>query len=75
MKKIFFLVLFFGCFIQVRAQVLQKSWWKLGEVPESAQISGNDVTDISVNGNAVWLGTGEGLSKTTNSGQTWLNFN
>lgn len=34
----------------------------------------NSVTDIVVNGNTIWLGTGRGLHKSTDGGRTWTYY-
>jgi hypothetical protein len=34
----------------------------------------NSITDIVVINNAIWLGTGKGLSKSTDGGQSWKNY-
>ena len=74
MKKIFLILLMVVFSMPASSQVLQKSNWNLGKTSQSPRISGNSVTDIFVNGDAVWLGTGAGLSKTIDGGETWQNF-
>lgn len=34
----------------------------------------NSVTDIVASGNTIWLGTGKGLSRSTDNGTTWRNY-
>jgi photosystem II stability/assembly factor-like uncharacterized protein len=34
----------------------------------------NSVTDIVVSGSTIWLGTGKGLSRSTDNGVTWTNY-
>lgn len=34
----------------------------------------NGVTDVSIDGNDIWLGSGKGLSLSTDAGKTWLNY-
>ena len=34
----------------------------------------NSVTDIVVSGSTIWLGTGKGLSRSTDNGTTWRNY-
>lgn len=38
-------------------------------------LAGNSVTDIVFDGKYLWIGTGDGLSKTDDSGQTWISYN
>lgn len=40
----------------------------------SRQLS-NSITDISVSGDTIWLGTGRGLSRSTDGGKSWRNYN
>jgi hypothetical protein len=40
----------------------------------SAQINSNSVTDMVINGSTVWIGTGKGLSRSTDGGATWKNY-
>lgn len=75
MKKfivlIFLLSLSFG---SANGQVLSKSSYKLLADPESG-IKSNSVSDIVVaDENTIWLGTGKGLSKTEDGGETWLTY-
>jgi len=74
MKKILLILLMLVFSMPVSSQVLQKSSWDFGKASQSSRISGNSITDIFVNQNALWLGTGAGLSKTTDAGETWQNF-
>lgn len=39
----------------------------------SSQLS-NSITDIVISGDTVWLGTGKGLSRSTDGGATWKNY-
>ncbi len=34
----------------------------------------NSVTDVVVSGSTIWLGTGKGLSRSTDAGSTWRNY-
>ncbi|HTX17983.1 MAG TPA: FlgD immunoglobulin-like domain containing protein [Bacteroidota bacterium] len=40
----------------------------------SATPVSNTVTDVAVSGSAIWLGTGKGLSRSTDAGLTWRNY-
>jgi hypothetical protein len=39
----------------------------------SSQLS-NTITDISINNDTIWLGTGKGLSRSTDGGRSWKNY-
>lgn len=61
----------------VDAQLLNQHSYKL----ENAQLSqnsitplSNSVTDVVISGAAIWLGTGKGLSRSTDGGLTWKNY-
>lgn len=55
--------------------LLKESSFRL-DVPEPLKgLGGNGITDIVVAKNGtIWLGTGGGLSKSTDQGQTWVTF-
>ncbi len=60
-----------------KGQVLHEGSFKL-ERTASVQASitpvSNSVTDIVISGTTIWLGTGKGLSRSTDGGLTWLNY-
>lgn len=59
------------------AQLLNQNSYRLEStkaVSTSNAPLSNSVTDIVISGNTVWLGTGKGLSRSTDGGQTWTNY-
>jgi ligand-binding sensor domain-containing protein len=54
-------------------QILGKDAFRLGEPPESG-LASNSITDIKVFQNNIWLGTGDGLSRTNNDGLSFETF-
>lgn len=40
----------------------------------SSRPAGNGITDIVIAGDTIWLGTGKGLSRSTDAGRTWTNY-
>ncbi|MFQ5708369.1 MAG: hypothetical protein ACE5HO_13010 [bacterium] len=59
--------------VPVPAQVLYKNAYRLEAQPDLG-LTSNSVTDIVVKGNSVWLGTGEGLSRTSDGGQSFVSY-
>ena len=57
-----------------QAQVIQSNAFSLDGVPPRSGLVGNGVTDIAISDGVIWLGTGRGLSRSTDSGQTWESF-
>jgi hypothetical protein len=60
----------------LNAQILHKNSFRLDEsasVTSDRPLS-NSVTDIVVSGDTLWVGTGKGLSLSTDRGTTWKNF-
>lgn len=81
MKLFLFLSLIFlsSLFSAVIAegQILRESSFKLERTTStSSSITplSNSVTDIVVSGTTIWLGTGKGLSRSTDGGVTWTNY-
>src|SRR5208283_2740268 len=61
----------------VNAQVLHQNSFRLESTkasPISVTPLSNSVTDIVVSGTTIWLGTGKGLSRSTDGGLTWTNY-
>lgn len=59
------------------AQLLREGSFRLERTTSNqSSISpiSNSVTDIVISGSTVWLGTGKGLSRSTDRGLTWLNY-
>jgi hypothetical protein len=52
-----------------RSYQLSASSGSTGPLP-----NGNSVTDIVVNNDTIWLGTGKGLSRSTDGGTSWKNY-
>ena len=73
MKKLMIiLVLVFA--YQAQAQILSKSSYRFESEPLSG-LKSNSITDIVVvDKDTIWVGTGKGVSKTEDGGQTWLTF-
>ncbi len=74
-----FLFLFFICLFSTisESQLLRPSSYALRTKTSSTSFSAplsNSVTDIAVSGDSIWLGTGKGLSLSTDRGATWKNF-
>jgi hypothetical protein len=71
-NKIILVILIFTSTLS--SQILRKNSFILGEAPVE-KLLGNSITDILVDGNAIWFATGNGLSKTTNNGGSWQSYN
>jgi hypothetical protein len=77
-RRITFLVIIM-CSVSApgNSQLLRPSSYALRHTTSSASFSAplsNSVTDIVVSGDSIWLGTGKGLSLSTDRGTTWKNF-
>jgi photosystem II stability/assembly factor-like uncharacterized protein len=70
MRRIAFLIIFVLNFSL--AQI--KLSYKLDSSDYSNLPAGNVVTNISICGDKVWIGTSKGLSRTTDGGKTWKNY-
>ena len=74
-----FLIPFVSLFFAVIAegQVLRQDSFKLERTTSTSSAItpiSNSVTDIVVSGTTIWLGTGKGLSRSTDGGLTWKNY-
>ncbi len=61
----------------VNAQAFNPDSYRLEKVQASSGSVtplSNSVTDIVVSGSTIWLGTGKGLSRSTDNGTTWRNY-
>ena len=61
----------------VSAQTFSPSSYKLEKVQVSSSAStplSNSVTDIVASGTTIWLGTGKGISRSTDNGATWRSY-
>ena len=47
---------------------------KVQSISSSVAPLSNSVTDVVVSGSTIWLGTGKGLSRSTDAGVTWRNY-
>ena len=56
------------------AQVIQSNFFDLNGVEPRSGLVGNGITDIAISDGVIWLGTGKGLSRSSDSGQTWESF-
>ena len=60
-----------------QAQLLNSNSFKLEQTTSSSTSVvplSNSVTDIVIAGSTIWLGTGKGLSRSTDAGATWRNY-
>ncbi|MDZ7331749.1 MAG: hypothetical protein ONB31_07200 [candidate division KSB1 bacterium] len=75
MKKITLLLLILSCWIgPIVGQSLFKNASRYQMLPIPG-LKSNSITDIAiVDENTIWLGTGNGLAKTEDSGKTWRTF-
>ncbi len=55
------------------AQILHKDSFRF-QVQSGSGLASNTVTDILVHGNTIWFGTGAGLSRTSDEGQSFVSF-
>ncbi len=66
------------CFASATSQVLHERSFDLlyagTTVTSSSTQLSNSVTDIVISGDTIWLGTGKGLSRSTDGGRTWKNY-
>jgi ligand-binding sensor domain-containing protein len=61
----------------VNAQTFNPYSYRLEKVQASSSSVtplSNSVTDIVISGSTIWLGTGKGLSRSTDNGTTWRNY-
>jgi hypothetical protein len=75
--KIFFLLALLACivFSSASAQVLFKSGWQLDRQAEPLSgLRSNSVSDIVIHRGNIWLGTGKGLARSRDGGQTWVTY-
>jgi hypothetical protein len=75
--KIFFSfsLLAFIIFSSASAQVLFKSGWQLNpQADPQPGLRSNSVSDIVIHRGNIWLGTGKGLSRSQDGGQTWVTY-
>ena len=56
-----------------QSQILEEGFFNFNTV-STERISGNSVTDVVFDGQNLWVGTGAGLCKTSDEGNTWINF-
>ncbi|MBI2427655.1 MAG: hypothetical protein HYV29_02465 [Ignavibacteriales bacterium] len=50
------------------------SSFKLTGTSDASKPQSNVVTDIEIQNDTIWLGTGKGLSRSTDGGRTWKNY-
>ena len=69
------IVIFLIGLSNLSAQILFEKRFELSSLNSSStfQLS-NSVTDIAIQGDTIWLGTGKGLSRSTDGGRTWKNY-
>ncbi|MGH7600272.1 MAG: hypothetical protein ACREOI_28295 [bacterium] len=64
-----------GLMVSADAQVLLKNSWQLGRQAEPLSgLRSNSVSDIVIHRGNVWLGTGKGLARSRDGGQTWQTY-
>lgn len=70
------LFLFFICELSFsQTQILSEHSFEFAQASNnSASPLSNAVTDIVINNDTIWLGTGKGLSRSTDGGRTWKNY-
>ena len=59
------------------AQILTERSFEIGSshsMATSVRPLSNSVTDIVISGSTIWIGTGKGLSRSTDNGSTWKNY-
>jgi photosystem II stability/assembly factor-like uncharacterized protein len=60
------------------AQILTKNSWQLGREGTSADplpgLRSNSVSDIVIHRGNIWLGTGKGLARSRDGGNTWVTY-
>ncbi len=76
MKKIYLILILISLTVYSgRSQVLYKNAYRFDTEPLTG-IKSNSITDIVVvDDQTIWVGTGEGLSKTEDGGETWFTYN
>lgn len=75
--KIFFITILLACVFvfSVDAQVLLKNSWQFGQQADPvAGLRSNSVSDIVIHRGDIWLGTGKGLARSRDGGQTWVTY-
>lgn len=75
--KIFFITILLPCvFISaVDAQVLLKNSWQYGQQADPVSgLRSNSVSDIVIHRGDIWLGTGKGLARSRDGGQSWVTY-
>lgn len=74
-NKSYFVILIFTFLVHniSFAQILHKDSFRLRAQPARG-LASNTVTDILVHGNTIWFGTGDGLSRTADQGQSFVSF-
>ena len=58
-------------------QIVREGSYKLERTTSTSSLLtplSNSVTDIVISGTTIWLGTGKGLSRSTDGGLTWTNY-
>jgi len=58
----------------VLSQVLRKEFYRLDVEPPVPRLVSNSVSDLLIDGNTLWAGTGGGLSKTSDDGRSWESY-
>lgn len=65
-----------------RAQTSRMNSWKLVDknflrvaAPSPSGLPSNTVNDVVIHNDQIWLGTGKGLARSNDGGQTWVTYN
>lgn len=80
MKLISFSYIFFMiCFSFIAAfsqsHILSEKSFELSQSLSVSPLQlSNSITDVAIQGDTIWLGTGKGLSRSTDGGRTWKNY-
>lgn len=75
-KYYFLITALFALCISVNAQQMPVTFSTKGNSQQAASQNpaGNSVTDIITSGDTVWIGTSRGVSRSTDRGQSWVNY-
>jgi hypothetical protein len=61
--------------MQAQTRVLHAKSFELTQTSSGSPLqAGNSITDVVVSNDTIWLGTGKGLSRSTDGGRSWKNY-
>ncbi|MDP1678175.1 MAG: hypothetical protein Q8L88_15065 [Bacteroidota bacterium] len=67
------MIFWFSSSISIAQIMFEKGYNLSGSSSSSIPLS-NSITDISIQGDTIWLGTGKGLSRSIDGGKSWKNY-